>query len=197
MVMLKDKGSEALEELMNEAQLIATTLMRKIGEMSATLFIHGSEGKTIFRPKSMNSEAAKDQFVEESRIMCIAHGADAVVYCSEAWMLTPKTDKPLDLSVAPSKSPDRQEVLIFIGESREGHIHKSLPIVRAEGGKFAGFGEATEIRPDSVRGRFAQFLPEMMPTEEDRKIAMLYLAAKGIVPAEKRDKYREQGRAMF
>jgi hypothetical protein len=58
-------------------------------------------------------------------------------------------------------------------------------------------GEATEIRPDSVGGRFAQFLPEMTPTEEDRKIAMLYLAAKGIIPAEKRDKYREQGRAMF
>lgn len=51
-------------------------------------------------------------------------------------MLTPKKDQPLDLSVAPSQSPDRQEVLIlFMGKSREGHIHKSLPIVRAERGR--------------------------------------------------------------
>ncbi len=88
-------------------------------------------------------------------------------------MLAPKNDKPLDLSVAPSQSPDRQEVLVIIGETREGHLHRSLPILRARNGKFAGFGEATEIRPDSVEGRFAQFLPEMTPTEEDRKLAMM------------------------
>ena len=129
MVMLKDKGSEALEELMNEAQLIATAAMRNLGQMQTTLFIHGKEGKAILVPKNMDSDAAKDRFAEDSRIMCIAQGADAVVYCSEAWMLTPKHDKPLDLSVAPSKSPDRQEVLVFMGETREGHLHKSLPIV--------------------------------------------------------------------
>jgi hypothetical protein len=195
--MIKDKGSEALEELMNEAQLIATTMMREIGEMSAALFVHGSDGKTIFRPKNMDNEAAKDRFAADSRMICAASAADAVVYCSEAWMLTPQKDKPLDLSIAPSQSPDRQEVLLFMGETRGEYIHKSLPIVRDEGGKFAGLGEATEIHPDSVKGRFAHLLTELPPTEEDRQMAKWYLAAKGIVLAEKRDKYREQGRARF
>jgi hypothetical protein len=195
--MIKDKGSEALEELMNEAQLIATTMMREIGEMSAALFVHGNDGKTIFRPTSMDNEASKDRFAEDSKMVCIACGADAVVYCSEAWMLTPKKDKPLDLSIAPSQSPDRKEVLVFIGEARGEYIHKSLPIVRDGDGKLAGFGEALEIHPDSVGGRFAHFLTALPPTEEDRQLAKWYLAAKGIVLAEKRDKYREQWRARF
>ena len=197
MVVLKDKGSEALEELMNQAQMIATAAIRGGRQMEATLFLHGQEGNAILVPQKFDSEEAKDRFAEVSRIMCVAQGADAVVYCSEAWMVSPKKDKPLDLSVAPSKSPDRQEVLVLMGETREGCLHRSLPIHRAEGGKFAGFGEMTEIRPDSVGGRFANFLPELTPTEEDRRLAKLYLAAKGIVPEEKRDKYREQGRAMY
>lgn len=197
MVMFKDKGSEALEELMNETEMIATAAMRDIGEIPPALFIHGKEGKAIFRPKSMSNVEEKNRFAEDSRAMCIAQGADAAVFCSEAWMRTPKADEKLDVSIAPSQAPDRQEVLILMGESRTGHIHKTLPILRAADGKFAGFGEATEIRPDNVEGRFSQFLPEQIPSEDDRKIAMLYLATKGIVPMEKKDKHRGHGRSRF
>ena len=198
--MLKDKGREALEELMNEAQMIAAQAMRHIGDMPATLFIHGQEGNVIFRPESMESAAAKDRFAADSRVMCVAHAADAVVFCTEAWMLVPKNDKPLDLSVAPSQSPDKQEVLIFLGESRDGRIHRSIPIVRAENGKFAGFDEANEIRPDKVEGRFSQFLTEHIPTEQDREVAKLLLAVKGIAPMEKKeeqDRHRGLGRSRF
>jgi len=197
MTTLQDKGSEALQELMNEAEMIATAMIRETGEMRAAIFIHGQEGKTIFRPKSMATEAAKDEYAADARIVCMAEGADAVVYCSEAWMLSPKTGRSVDLTMPPSKSPDRQEVLVLMGESREGYLHKSLPICRSESGKFAGFGEATELWPDRVEGRFGQLLSEEKPSADERELAKLILHSRGLTTYKKKRREQGHGRGIF
>ena len=189
--MIKDKGEEALEKLVQDAKLFCTLLMKQTGKVPPTLFMHGMDGKAVFTPGEFTSVESKDEFARAARLMCVAHGADATVFVSEAWMRMAVKDQKLDLSTPPSESLDRQEILFIIGESREDHIFKAVPIIRTDNGKFVGFGETPEVRGDQTKGRFSHFLTEEIPNEDLRRKAKRILEEMGLVQG--KDHRREQG----
>jgi hypothetical protein len=196
MVMLKDKGSEALEELMKSAELLAQTEMRTQGKVHPTLLMNGADGIGMLQPKQLASEREKDHFLQVGRLTCIAHGAIATVLVTESWMVTPKRGEQLDLSVPPSKSPNRQEVVTIMGETRQGHAQKILPIVRSEQGEFIGFSMGNpdmEAKDVNVKGRFSQFLSITEPDDEARELAKEVLRRIGLSRQKKQEERKDRG----
>ena len=89
-------------------------------------------------------------------------------------------DGTLDLSVPPSESLLRQEIVILTGESRTGSRQKILPIIRTGAGGFFGFGEFKNPDGTSFQGRFAQILPPNPSTPAHQAKASSLLAALGV-----------------
>ena len=198
MTTTNDESQEAVKKLMEDAEMMAHYSIRQRGSVSPTLLIHGVDGNVSLSPTSMADERAKDRFVQQARLVCLAQGAEAAVFMSEAWMRMPKKlGEAFDVNIPPSQAADRVETVIIMGETRNSHSQKILPILRTEQGKFMGFGEMPEIlkAADSVKGRFAQFIPPKVPDEETRKLAKQAIEIMGLV--EKEDKLeRGQGRSM-
>ena len=198
MKLIYDEGREAMQGLMKDAAMLAHAAMHTGGELSHTLLIHGADGNAIYVPRNVDDEASKDLFVKRARLMCIANAADATVFVSEAWVRKAKDlNAGLDLNIRPSEAPDRQEMVILMGESRNGHCQKMLPIERSEDGKFIGFGEAPEMTFHEVQGRFAQFIPPIAPDEQGRERARELLAGMGMICEEQKSRERGLGRGMF
>jgi hypothetical protein len=169
---VQQQDREALKELMTHAEIYATRTMQVGGGVTPTLFIQTLDGPIMLRTENFRGEQSKDDFAKTARLMCVAHGATATVLVSEAWMRSAKKGEHLDVTKAPSQSPDRQEVLIFMGETRHGGgCQKFLPMVRDEAGRFLGFGESPTIDCDKIKGRFANFLAEKYPDFEDQREA--------------------------
>jgi len=168
---LREKDGEALKELVTKADLYVKQAMSREGRVRPMLLIQNLEGTAMMLPNSFTSDQGKDAFVAAGRLMCVAHGAAAAVFVAEGWACLRESGKPLDLSTPPSKSPDRQEVLMVMGESRYEGDRKLLPIVRSTNGRFVGFGEPHRLSDHQLKGRFAQFLPEKYPSREDQRKA--------------------------
>ncbi len=117
----------------------------------------------MFHPSSLKDERAKDNFANIARLVCVAHAATVAVLVVEAWMKTASPDGTLDLTVPPSESLHRREVIMLTGESHAGCRQKILPIIRTGAGKFFGFGEFTTPPETTFSGRFAQILPSKVP----------------------------------
>lgn len=164
---------------MEHAKNYVSLAMKVTGACPPTLFMQGIEGKAAYSPSKFTDERAKDQFAETARLMCLAQGAKATVFVSEAWLRMATEDEMLDLSRPPSQYPDRQEVMIMMGESRNGNMHKILPIIRSDNGQFLGFVDKPAIATDEVQGRFANFLSAELPDERTREQAKILLEAKG------------------
>jgi hypothetical protein len=154
--------------------------MRNSGKMAPTLFLIGAEGPLMFVPASLADVGEKDDFATTARLMCIAHAATAVVMALESWMKTAAPGEKLDMTEPPSEAFDRQEVIVLMGESRDGQKQKYLPIVRSGNGKFFGFGESHMPSVDKIEGRFAQILPPKVPNNEMRLLAQTVLQVKGV-----------------
>jgi hypothetical protein len=116
--------------------------------------------------------------------MCIAHAASACVMTLEAWAKFAKPGEKLDLTEAPSEAFDRREVVVLMGESRDGQKQKFLPIIRSGNGKFFGFGEPDSPAADSFQGRFAQILPPKVADAQLREVAKAMLKVKGVKTAQ-------------
>ena len=101
----------------------------------------------------------------------------------EAWMKTASPDGALDLTVPPSESLHRREVVALTGESQTGCRQKLMPIIRTGAGKFFGFGEFTTPPETTFSGRFAQILPPKVPTSAEQKKAAALLAVLGVTAA--------------
>jgi len=177
---IRNDEQESLQKLMNEADLFAKHAMQKTGGIPATLFIHGENGVSMFRPKEMRDEQVKDEFANLARLVCIATGADATVFVSEAWMKLAKPGQKLDLSRAPSSYADKQEVAIMMGQTRTACQQRMLPMLRSRDGKFIGFGEEHKINADRFEGRFANFIPWDYPDAEVRAVAREALSKLGV-----------------
>ena len=118
-------------------------------------------------PNRFNSPNAKDRFAQTIRLMAVGCKASAVAMISESWTVTKKRrDRKLDLSVQSSQSPDREEVVSIMVESREGCAQLFLFIQRDSFGKFTGFGTSLLSQIKEVEGRFAGLLPPKEPSEE-------------------------------
>ena len=200
MTTINDEDREAVKKLMEDAEIMAHASMRQSGTISPTLFIHGAEGKAVFSPDEFGDEVSKELFVQKARLVCVAHGANAAVFLTEAWVRRAKNlGDALDTSIRPSESPDREEMVVIMGETRQGHFQKMLPIERTADGRFMGFGASPELAFDNIQGRFAQFVPPIVPDEKGRAKAKEVLEAFGIEreDMEKQHKHRGHGRARF
>jgi hypothetical protein len=195
--MIPDNSREALAELMKSAELLARTEMQSQGEVSPTLLMNGADGIGLLQPKHLADDNEKDKFLQVGRLACIAHGAVATVLVTESWMLSPKAGEKLDMSVPPSKSPDRQEVITIIGETRQGHAQKVLTIERSDDGKFIGFGGNPDMEAQDVtiKGRFSQFLSHNVPDEEARELAKEVMKRIGLQRELDQQQKRDRGMA--
>jgi len=171
---------KTLDDLLAQAEHYANYSMRNMGRVPPTLFLIGADGPVLFIPESLADDRAKDDFATTARLMCIAHAASACVMTLEAWAKFAKPGEKLDLTEAPSEAFDRREVVVLMGESRDGQKQKFLPIIRSDNGKFFGFGESEVPDVDEMKGRFAQLLPTKVPDDELRQVAKAMLKGKGV-----------------
>ena len=134
----------------------------------------------MFVPASLLDASEKDDFATTARLVCIAHAATACVMALEAWMKTAKPGETLDTTEPPYEAFDRQEVIVLMGESRDGQKQKFLPIIRSGNGKFFNLGESNDPGMDRMEGRFAQILPPNHPDAQTQELAKVMLKVKGV-----------------
>ena len=178
--MPKASPPQSLGDLLCRAEEFARFSMRARSKVPPALLALGPDGPLFFIPSNLADEQAKDNFANTARLICIAHSATAAVIILEAWMKLAAPDGSLDLSVPPSKSLLRQEVVILTGESRTGTLQKIFPILRNEAGDFFGFGQFAGPEGTSFQGRFTQILPHKPPSPEAQTKARTLLAALGV-----------------
>ena len=176
------KQLHTLDDLMAQAGDYAHFCLRNSGAMTATLFLIGDGGPMMVAARSLADEAAKDNFADLARLACIAHGATCCVMAMEAWLKTAKPGEALDLTEMPSEAFDRQEVVVLMGEDRQGQRQQFLPIVRSDNGRFFNLGESALPMMDSVEGRFAQILSPQIPDAQTKLLAQTMLNVKGAKP---------------
>jgi hypothetical protein len=133
---------QTLDDLLAQAEHYANYSMRNMGRVPPTLFLIGTDRPVMFIPENLADDDAKDDFATTARLMCIAHAATATVMTLEAWAKFAKPGEKFDMTEAPSEAFDRREVVVLMGESRDGQKQKFLPIIRSDNGKFFGFGES-------------------------------------------------------
>jgi hypothetical protein len=171
-----------LDALIAQAEDFAQFSMRTRGKVPPTLFAISPARPLFFIPSSMPDDLAKDSFANTARLICIAHAATAAVLILEAWMTMAAPGRPLDMSVPPSESLHRREVVILTAENRKATKQKILPIIRTGAGGFHGFGEFGVPAETTYEGRFAQILPPKPSTPAMQAKARALLAALGISP---------------
>jgi len=151
--------------------------------VTPTLLAVGAGGPICFIPSSLKDERAKDNFASIARLICVAHAATAAVMIIEAWMKTASPDGTLDLTVPPSQSLHRREVVALTGESQAGYRQKILQIIRTGAGGFFGFGEFTTPPETTFSGPFAYILAPKAPAAAEQKEAAALLAVLGVTAA--------------
>lgn len=171
---------ETLDDLLAQAAHYAGFCLRNSGKMAPTLFLIGADGPLMFVPASLADANEKDAFADTARLVCIAHAATACVMALEVWMKTATPGEKMDMTEPPSEAFDRQEVIVLMGESRDGQKQKFLPIIRHDNGKFFNLSETTVPGMDRMEGRFAQILPPKLADAEMRLLAQTMLKVKGV-----------------
>jgi hypothetical protein len=172
---------QTLDDLLAQAAHYVEFCMRNGGRVPPTLFLIGAEGSAMFIPENLADNGAKDDFATTARLLCIAHAATATVLALEAWIKSATPGEKLDVTEPPSEAFDRREVVVLMGESRDGRKQKILPIIRSGNGNFFGFGDPD--LPDGIdqmKGRFAQILPPKVPDAQLCEIAKAMLQVKGV-----------------
>jgi hypothetical protein len=169
---------KALEQIAERAEAVARGFLQQAAFSPQTLYIYGTEGRFILQ-RPYPFDQGQEWFAERGKLACIAAGAYACAFVSEAWTVRPKEGKQVDLSRRPSESPDREQVLMIAAESREGNFQKGLIIRRDRAEKFAGYGETLGLQRNDVKDH-SQFLTAEVPTKEMREKARMELAAKGL-----------------
>jgi hypothetical protein len=175
---------QSLDDLLAQAEHYANYCMRNTGRVTPALFLIGPDGPLMFVPESLADDGAKDDFATTASLMCIAHAATATVMTLEAWLKYATPGEKLDMTEPPSEAFDRKEVVVLMGESRDGQKQKFLPIIRSGNGKFFGFGESDAPDFDEMKGRFAQILPPKIPDAQLREVAKAMLKVNGVKAAQ-------------
>lgn len=84
-----------------------------------------------------DNDAAKHHSINEARRIVKTTQADAAVFISEGWMVSKKHDE-IDMSVPPSQSRDRVEVLMIEASASNYDTTVCYEISRNPTGKFMG-----------------------------------------------------------
>ena len=175
------KNLKSLENLLQQAEHYAEFMLSgSAGMVPPTLMALTPEGFLMHVARRNSTEQDKDRLAKVMRLIAAGYKASAVATIMESWILVPKRrGQEVDLSVPPSQSPDREEVVLIAGESREGTANRFLFIQRDSSGKFAGFG--TSLLPDGkLEGRFAGLMPPKEPTDEMAATARNLLKVMGV-----------------
>lgn len=166
-----DKDRDALLELMEKAGDYGFEQMRTKCHCPLRMYIDGIDGNKVFRPPRNLTTKDKDDFATLARLYCVAHGAKAAVVVSEGWVLKGRSHGTSELTVAPSESQDREEMLIMLGETRQTHLQAYIQILRHADGKVKCLGQAQFINEEHAQGRFIQLVPPAIASEKDRYLA--------------------------
>jgi hypothetical protein len=172
---------EQLKTLLSYVEERAEDVLRKHGSLYPALYAISTEGVCLYVAPSFE-EHEKEAHAETVKLICAAHGAFVAVVATEAWGLFAKHGERLDLKLRPSESPERKEFVSLVGEALGGAFeNRLLPILRDHRGRFSCLGKSDVLPPRPVLGRFANLLPQTMPTEADRALARVMLESRGIV----------------
>ena len=176
------KSLKSLEDLLQQAEHYSEYMMTgSSASVPPTLMALTPEGFIMHIPSKFRTDDDKELFSKTIRLMAVGYKASAVAMISESWIVTKKRrDQELDLSVPPSESPDREEVVSIMAESREARAQRFLFIQRDSLGKFTGFGTSLLPQVQEIEGRFAGLLPPREPTDEMAMAAKNLLQAMGI-----------------
>ena len=175
------KKPQSLDDLFAQAEQYANFSMRKFGRVPPAMMATSAEGSLFFTPEKMGDERAKDNFANTAKLICVAYEASAVVLILESWMTMAAPGRPLDANERPSEAVDRKEIVLLVGETKQGfHKPKFLPIIRTDAGGFFGFGNSNVPEYENFQGRFAGILTAKKLTARDRAAARLLLDAMGL-----------------
>ena len=176
------KQLKTLENLLQQAEHYSEYMMTGASaSVPPTLMALTPEGFILHIPSNFRSEQDKELFSKTIRLMAVGYKASAVAMISESWIVTQKRrGQPPDLSVPPSQSPDREEVVAIMAESREGSAQRFLFIQRDSFGKFTGFGTSLLPQIQEVQGRYAGLMPPSEPSDEMAFAAKNLLQAMGV-----------------
>jgi hypothetical protein len=176
------KQLKTLENLLQQAEHYSEYMMTGASaSVPPTLMALTPEGFILHIPSNFRSEQDKELFSKTIRLMAVGYKASAVAMISESWIVTQKRrGQAPDLSVPPSQSPDREEVVAIMAESREGGAQRFLFIQRDSFGKFTGFGTSLLPQIQEVQGRYAGLMPPSEPSDEMAFAAKNLLQAMGV-----------------
>ena len=163
-----------LQALLSEATRYAEFCLGNTGQVPPTMFAQTDKGTLIFMPDGMKDAQAKDDFVTKARLIAATYGASDVVLVLESWVTMANKGEKLD-TTPPSESHERQEMIVLIGEGKEEHRSRFLPVIRSDNGNFWNPQDQ-----DSSGGRFQDLLPPIPPDEEMRQMGMKLLEELGV-----------------
>jgi len=190
---MQEISKKYMELLMDDAGERAGVSLLSNGTVPPMLFFHGVNGMKTYSPDYMPDERSKDEFVDNARILCIAHGADAAVFLAEAWINVPRPVEALNFSKPISRCAERQEAIIILGQTLGTCQQLILPMQCCEKGKYVRPGEGHKIEAKSITGRFSNILPFKITDARERKLAQDILDKRGVKTDEQI--YREEERA--
>jgi hypothetical protein len=177
-------SKQMLEALFHRAEDYALFSMRRFGNVAPVMFTTTPEGDLWLHPPSLTDAQSKDKFANAARLICGAYEANAMVLVLEAWMKEAKPGETMETAELPSESLERQEVVMLMGEAKDGIMQqKFLPVLRYDNRKFFGFGESHMPKDMSFEGRFCHILPPKPLGAEGRELAKAMLEIMGITKA--------------
>jgi hypothetical protein len=170
------KKSVNVEYIRRYVHLTLTGQFQMFGSLPPRLVCFNQENVTSMISQHLPDAAAREQFVSDFQLLCIAEGALAAACMVEVWMSPPDAQ-----GLRPSEHTDRREFVIVNIELPDGKGEVNLyPIIR-EGDAKPRLGQFQTFLRQSVQGILSGFLPEKTPTESHRIIAATLLQRTGRV----------------
>ncbi len=169
-----------LEALAKEARNFALHMMSTTGSLPPTAIADTAKGLIFCTPGALADTEAKERFAEITRIFAIAHAAEALVMVVEAWATLPDANGELDRHLAPSKNPNRKEIVALMLEDHQRRATMLLPILRNAAGDFQDLGDGGPIEFGTAEGRFTGLMPDRQPSPAEADKARAVLLALGM-----------------
>lgn len=160
-------------------------MMATSGSVPPSLMALTPTGFMMYVPDNLSNEAAKDKFANTARLIATGYNADAVAMILESWVTFAQRPGQQVADTPPSQSPDREEVVVVMAETRHTSKHRFLFIQRNSVGQFTGFGTRLVPDFDDTQGRFAQLIPPNVPSENDSAMARSLLKVMGVALADR------------
>ena len=174
------KSREELEALINQSRYYAKHMLQKIGSVPPALVALTTVGLMVFVPSGLEDTDAKNKFASTGCLLAVGYKASALVMILDSWATFRKRPGLPLPEGPPSQSPDRKEVVVLMGETRDTRAQQFLFIQRNSSKNFTGFGTSLLPQFDQLEGRFAQIIPPKVPNDSDALMARTLLIAMGV-----------------